>query len=134
MNLDMGSLGPTIVGGVAAIFVVFAAGVEAESVTTARGAAEILDAVSYSEIFILGIAAGAAGEVVFRSLATGSRIPRSALAAVTAGAEAARDAAPGTQEQKTAVEKQALGAAFEILQPELDPEKKESDEDGEPAE
>ena len=96
-GIDLGSLGPALVGAGGAVFAVFATGVD-KSEITANGATEILDAIDYVQLIVLGVAGGAAGELVFRTLAAGGKVSlASAESAVQDAAAAAASAAQAGQ-------------------------------------
>ena len=71
-GIDLGSVGPALIGAGGAVFVVFATGVGKDEVGTGT-TAEIVDAIGYVQLVVLAIAGGAAGELVFRTLAAGGR-------------------------------------------------------------
>jgi len=92
-GIDLGSIGPALIGAGGAVFVVFATGVDKSEVEIA-GATEIRDAINYIQLVVLAIAGGAAGELVFRTLAAGDKVSlASAEKAVRDTAQEAREAA-----------------------------------------
>jgi hypothetical protein len=119
-GIDLGSLGPTLIGAGGAVFVVFVTGVDKATVDTV-----IVDAISDTQLVILAIAGGAAGELVFRTLAAGGKVTlQSANAAVADAAKAASDAVDKGVVEPGAIHLTALEAGTSRLE---DPETEETD-------
>ena len=113
-GVDLGSIGPALIGAGGAIFVVFATGVGKNEIGSGPSA-EIIDSISYVQAVILSIAGGAAGELVFRTLAAGGKVSlASAQEAVKEAASAAGDAAEAGLESE-AVKAEALHAGVTRL-------------------
>ena len=114
-GIDLGSIGPALIGAGGAVFIVFATGVNKAEVG-AGTSAEILDAIAHVQLVVLAIAGGAAGELVFRTLAAGGKVSLSSAEkavqdAALAGAAAAQDGRSTAE-----VRSQALAAGANRLE------------------
>lgn len=111
-GVDLGSLGPMLIGAGGAIFVVFATGVDKTQIGT-TAAPEIGNAIDHAKLIVLAITGGAAGELVFRTLASGEKVAlggaeEAIRQAATAASEAAAD---GKTPQEVAADAERAGSA-----------------------
>lgn len=112
LGFDLGSLGPMIIGAGGAIVLVFFTGL-----TSGETSAEAQQSISYTQMVGLSIAGGAAGQIIFRSLAEGKKVTLdSANQAVVDAAKKGRETAAESSVSPEKIEAEALQAGLASLQ------------------